>query len=126
MFKQIQKLFTPKQIVVPVPRIWREGMWVMSNDRPAIIFKLGDTTTKRKTVVASGALALSGAASLTKRQFIEAGGVITLTGTLVSLRTKAYVPTGVVSLSGSAPITTNIVPPVGNISTRLSLTFVGQ
>lgn len=37
----IKKLFGQKEIVVPINKAWRKGMWVIHDSRPAIIFVLG-------------------------------------------------------------------------------------
>ena len=42
MFNKIQKLFSPKQVAVPVNKLWRQGMWVIYNEQPHILFKLGE------------------------------------------------------------------------------------
>lgn len=42
MFNRIKQLFEPKQVTVPISKAWRQGMWVMCNDKPAILFKLGE------------------------------------------------------------------------------------
>jgi hypothetical protein len=44
MFQFIKKTFSPKQVEVPVNKSWRQGMWVIHEGEPHIIFRIGVPT----------------------------------------------------------------------------------
>ena len=46
MFGQkIKSVFAPKELIVPVAKVWKKGMWVMHKDHIAILVKLDEPAT---------------------------------------------------------------------------------